>query len=135
MDTDRKRKNMLNNEIKTYLEKLDQEQKALASCTGEHDIAQAIKDILAKDINYKPTVEDIAEQMAFDFMAESPDDNSDWGTYYGPLSILPDPNQQGQMREYPSIRRVNEETLKYWTKRAKKAKNPVLSSRYADLSY
>jgi hypothetical protein len=122
---------MLNNEIKTYLENLDREQKALASYNGEHDIAKAIKDILAKDTNYKPTIEDIAEQMAFDFMAAYPNDNSGWETYHGPMFILP--NQQGQMVEYPSIKRINEETLKYWTKRAKETKNPILSSRYADL--
>lgn len=122
---------MLHNKIKNYLENLDREQKALASYNGEHDIAKAIKDILAKDTNYKPSAEDIAEQMAFDFMAAYPNDNSGWGTYYGPMFILP--NQQGQMIEYPSIKRVDEEALKYWTKRAKESKNPILSSRYADL--
>ena len=122
---------MLNNGIKTYLENLDREQKALASCNGEHDIAKAIKDILAKDTNYKPTIEDIDEQMAFDFMAAYPNDNSVWGTYHGPMFILP--NQQGQMVEYPSIKRIDEQTLKYWAKRAKETKNPILSSRYADL--
>ena len=122
---------MIRNEIKTYLENLDREQKALASYNGEHDIAKAIKDILAKDTNYKPTIEDIAEQMAFDFMAEYPNDNSGWETYHGPMFILP--NQQGQMVEYPSIKRIDEETLKYWAKRAIETKNPILSSRYADL--
>ncbi|MBI4837188.1 MAG: DUF4209 domain-containing protein [Candidatus Portnoybacteria bacterium] len=122
---------MLHNEVKTYLEKLDQEQKALVSYNGEHDVAKEIKEILAKDTNYKPTDEDIAEQMAFDFMAEYPNDNFGWGTYHGPMFVMP--NQQGQMVEYPSIKRVNEETLNYWVKRAKEAKNPILSSRYADL--
>jgi len=122
---------MLNNEVKKYLEKLDQEQKSLVSYHGEHDIAKEIKNILAKDTNYKPTNEDIAEQMAFDFMAEYPNDNSGWGTYHGPMFVLP--NQQGQIVEYPSIKRINEETLNYWIKRAKESENPVLSSRYADL--
>jgi len=122
---------MLCQDVKTYLEDLDQQQKALVSYNGEHDIAKAIKDILAKDTNHKPTVEDIAEQMAFDFMAAYPNDNSGWGTYYGPMFVLP--NQQGQMVEYPSIKRIDEEILKYWAKRAKETKNPILSSRYADL--
>jgi len=69
---------MLNNDVKTYLENLDREQKALASYNGGHDIAKAIKDILAKNTNYKPTIEDIAEQMAFDFMMAYPNDNSGW---------------------------------------------------------
>lgn len=122
---------MLNNEIKTYLENFDREQKVLASYDNEHDIAKEIKNILAKDTNYKPTIEDVAEQMAFDFMAAYPNDNSGWETYYGPMFILP--NQQGQMVEYPSIKRVNKKILNYWTKRAIETKNPILSSRYADL--
>ncbi len=122
---------MLHNEIKTYLDKLNQEQKTLVSYHGEYDIAKEIKNILTKDKNYKPTDKDIAEQMAFDFMAEYPNDNSGCGTYYGPMFILP--NQQGQMVEYPSIKRVSEETLNYWAKRAKESQNLILSSRYADL--
>ena len=120
---------MLHSEIKTYLENLDQEQKAFASYHGELDIAEAIKDILAKDTNYKPTIEDIAEFMAFYFMAEYLNNNSGRGTYYGPMIGS---NQQGQMVECLSIKRVDE-TLKYWGKRAKETKNPILSSRYADL--
>ena len=123
--------NMLNNDIKKYLDEFDREQKTLVSYHGEHDIAKKIKEILAEDSNYKPTDEDIAEQMAFDFMADYPDDNSGWETYHGPMFVLP--NKQGQMVEYPSIKRINEKTLNYWVKRAKETKNPVLSSRYADL--
>ena len=124
-------KDMLNKELKAYLEKLDQEQKALLSYRGEFSIAKEIKNILTSDTDYKPTSEDIAEEITFDFMAEYPNDNSGWGTYYGPMFVLP--NQQGQMVEYPSIRRVDKETLKYWAKRARETKNPILSSRYSDL--
>ena len=119
---------MLNDEIKAYLENLDREQKALASCNGEYVITNEIKRILKKDTNYEPTIEDNAEQMAFYFWDPSP---NDWGTYYGPISARP--NQQGQKVVYPDIKEVNEEILKYWAKRAKESKNPILSSRYADL--
>ncbi len=122
---------MLHNDVKKYLEELDKEKKPLGSFRGEHNIAKEIKEILAKDNSYKPTNEDIVEQMAFDFMAEYPNDSSGWETYHGPMFVLP--NQQGQMVEYPSIKRVNEETLNYWIKRAKEFQNPILSSRYADL--
>ena len=37
------------------------------------------------------------------------------------------------MVEYPSIQKITEETLSYWRSRAKETKNPILSSRYADL--
>ena len=116
--------------IKNYLEQLDEEQKPLAS-SGEHDIAQKIKDFLKKDKNYEPTKEDNAEMMAFDFMAEYVNDDFGWGTYYGPLSVLP--NSKGQMAVYPSIRQIDQEMLEYWAKRAKESKSPILLSRYADL--
>jgi len=37
------------------------------------------------------------------------------------------------MMEYPSIQNVTEEILSYWESRAKESKNPILSSRYADI--
>lgn len=122
---------MLNSEVKKYLESLDREQIAPMSFHGEHDIAQKIKDLLKEDETYESSKEDIAEQMAFDFMADYPNDNSGWETYHGPMFVMP--NKDGQMVEYPSIRRVDQEMLEYWTKRAKESKNPILSSRYADL--
>ena len=122
---------MLNREVKKYLESLEQKQTVPMSFHGEHDIAQKIKDILKKDEKYEPTKEDIAEQMAFDFMADYPNDNSGWEIYHGPMFVMP--NKDGQMVEYPSIKRINQEMLEYWAKRAKESKSPILSSRYADL--
>ena len=123
---------MLNNKIKKYLNELDKEVCPLHLSLGEHKIAGEIKNILKKEgESYKPSSEDIAEQIAFDFLPEYPNNNSGWGTYYGPMFILP--NKQGQMVEYPSIQQINEETLDYWESRAKESKNPILSSRYSDL--
>lgn len=123
---------MLNNKIKKYLDELDKEARTLHSILGEHKIAEEIKNILKKeDKDYKSSNEDIAEQTAFDFFAEYTSDNSGWGTYYGPMFILP--NKKGQMMEYPSLQNVTEETLSYWEGRAKESKNPILSQRYADL--
>ena len=123
---------MLNKKIKKYLDELSKDISLLHPFHGEYKIAEEIKNILKKeDENYKPSNEDIAEQIAFDFFAEYTNDNSGWGTYYGPISILP--NKKGQMVEYPSIQNVTEETLSYWEGRAKESKNPILSLRYADL--
>jgi len=123
---------MLNNKIREYLDELDNETLPLYSILGEHKIAEEIKNIIKKEgENYKSSNEDIAEQIAFDFLAECPNDTSGWGTYYGPMFILP--NKQGQMMEYPSIPKMTKEMLNYWESRAKKSKNPILSSRYADL--
>ncbi len=128
-------KDMLHNEVKTYLENLQQAQKFDAPV--EHSIAQKIKEILEEDPKYQPTDEDRAEQMAFDFMENYPNNDTGWKTdngrlmYYGPMFVLPD--DKNQMREYPSITRVNKETLEYWGKRAEESTHPILSSRYADL--
>lgn len=121
---------MLHKEIKEYLDCFDREQKTLGSI-GEYEIAKTIKNIHKEDKNYEPNITDMNEQAAFDFIADYLDKNSGWGTYYGPMFVLP--NEQGQMQEYPSIQRLTEETLNYWGKRAKETINPILSSRYADL--
>jgi hypothetical protein len=103
---------MLNDEIKKYLDNLSKEINPLQSFHGEIEIAEEIKNILKKeDVSYKPSDEDIAEQMAFGFLADCPNDNSGWGTYYDPIFVLP--NKQGQMVEYPSIQKVTKETLIY----------------------
>ncbi len=122
---------MIHTQVKNYLDKLDREVKPLGSFHGEYDIAKEIKNILAGDKNYESTKEDMAEQMAFDFMEDYSNDNSGWETYHGPMFVLP--NDKGQMVEYPSIRRIDQEVLNYWEKRAKEVLNPILASRYADL--
>ena len=94
-------------------------------------IAEILQGIREKDETYEPTKEDLAEQWAFDFMENYTNDDYDWEAYYGPMYVLP--NNEGQVLEYPSIRQVDQETLEYWTKRAKESKNPILASRYADL--
>jgi len=121
----------MHKEVKKYLELLDTKIQPLKSHYGEYKIAQQIKKILQEDKNYTPTMEDIAEQMAFDFLPDYPDDQGGWGTYYGPRFVLS--NAQGQMVEYPSVKKVTKEMLDYWKKRAFEAKNPILKVRYADL--
>ena len=122
---------MPHTKIKSYLDGLDQKKKILEYHLGEYKIAQEIGGILKKNKTYQPTKEDIAERIAFDFMPDYSDNDSGWQTYYGPMSILPD--DKGQMIENPSIKKVDKEILEYWKERARKSKNPVLSSRYADL--
>lgn len=123
---------MLNSRIKEYLDNLSKEVIPLRLFHGEFKIAEEIKNILKKeDANYYPSVEDISEQIAFDFLEDYPNNNSGWGTYYGPMFVLP--SGQDQMVEYPSIHNVTKETLGYWESRAKETKNPILLSRYADL--
>ncbi|MDY6821169.1 MAG: DUF4209 domain-containing protein [Deferribacterota bacterium] len=122
---------MLNDDIKKYLDELNQDQKALNPYLCEHEISQEIKNIIKKNKNYKLTKEDMTEQIAFDFMADYQNDDTGWETYYGPMFVLP--REKGQMVEYPSIKQVDQKILEYWTKRAKESINPIFSSRYADL--
>lgn len=76
-----------------------------------------------------PAPELLAESMAFAFVEDYTD--SPWGTYYGPLLILP--NNQGVMTEFPSLGAVTADTLNYWKRRALEAHHPCLRGRYADL--
>lgn len=122
---------MLNSGVEKYLDNLDREKKPLTDYQGEFSIAQRIKNILAENHNYKPTKEDAAECRAFDFMADHPNGDSGWGTYYGPM--MEGKSKTGEPVEYPSIKKVNKETLDYWATRAKETANPILISRYADL--
>ena len=123
---------MLHNEIKAYLESWEREKKTLTSHIGEHTvIGEAIKNILTSDKDYTRTKMDISEWTAFDFQPDPPSDIS-WGTYYGPMYVLPDPKTK-QMFEYPRIREIDHENIEYWAKRARESENPILSSRYADL--
>ena len=69
--------------------------------------------------------------MVFDFTENYPDDKSVWGTYFGPMFVLP--NKEGKMVEYPSIQKITPEILSYWEKRAKESKNPVFKQRYSNL--
>ena len=132
---------MLHDKIKAYLEIWEREKKTFSSSTGkriweqenEQTISEMIKKILTECENkgYKQTKEDVSEWMAFGFRPNHPSDKN-WGTYYGPMCVFQDRNT-GQMIEYPSTQKVDQEVLEYWAKRAKECENPVLSSRYADL--
>lgn len=77
--------------------------------------------------------EELAEYMAFQFMAHYPNKETSWGTYHGPMFVLP--NQQGQFVEFPSIKLVDQEVLSYWKKRANESKHPVMTNRYGDLVF
>lgn len=72
-----------------------------------------------------------AELMAFQFCENYTSSTTGWGTYFGPTWVLQ--NEEGQMVEYPSLKLVTEEILRYWESRANSAVNPILKARYAGL--
>jgi len=108
------------------LGKFDQEIKTIS----ERDVSKAIQSV--KDPNLsEPPMQLIAEAMAFDFWENYHDQITGWGTYYGPMFVFS--NADGTATEWPSIKKVTEQIINYWTDRAKTAKHPVLRARYADL--
>lgn len=123
---------MLNTKVKAYLDDLDQKRESFMAYWSENRVAGKIRSILGEDTTYELTAEDEAEEIAFYFMADYPDDDYSWGAYYGPVSSH-GPDKQGQVFNYPDPQEVNTETLTYWARRAKETKHPSLSSRYADL--
>ena len=72
-----------------------------------------------------------SERMAFRFAPDSDFGKTNWGTYYGPCTIINDGDNK--VRIGPSIDRVTPEMLEYWIDRANEATHPILRARYADL--
>lgn len=124
---------MINTKLKDYLNNLDTTIKPIQNHMGEYDIAKEIKSILDNEIvsGYSISIEDQMENDAFNFLAKYLSEDFGWGTYYGPMMSFV--NQDGSINEYPSITKVDKETIDYWTARASESKNPILISRYSDL--
>ena len=119
----------MNNIVDTLMDvlgKFDQEIKTIS----ERDVSKAIQSV--RDLNLsEPPMQLIAEAMAFDFWESYRDQITGWGTYYGPMFVFS--NGDGTATEWPSVKKVTEQIINYWTDRAKTAKHPVLRARYADL--
>ncbi|MCE9643423.1 MAG: DUF4209 domain-containing protein [Candidatus Andersenbacteria bacterium] len=120
---------MIRTELQNYLEGLETSKDML----DEVEIGQEISKILKPKNEKLTNEEEIAEYIAFHFLPKYPDTQTSWGTYYGPLYILP--NEKGQYSEFPSIQGVNTKTLEYWENRANQSQNPLLVGRYADLVF
>jgi hypothetical protein len=114
-------------EINEFLGHLE----SISEAVSEHNISERIRNF-AKE-KFGQDIPDILiwEQMAFDFTEKYPDEKSGWGTYFGPLFVLP--NEEGKMVEYPSIQRITPEIISYWEKRAKESTHPIFKARYSNL--
>ena len=108
------------------LGKFDQEIKTIS----ERDASKAIQSVRDPNLS-EPPMQLIAEAMAFDFYEGYHDQTTGWGNYYGPMFVFD--NGDGTFTESPSVKKITEQIIKYWTDRAKIAKHPVLRARYADL--
>src|SRR3989344_5308155 len=120
---------MVRNELKQYLTFLETDTKAI----NEFEIGKKIGEILKVKEEKITDEHELAEYIAFQFLADYSDKDIGWGTYYGPMFVLP--NQQGQFVEFPSIKLIDQEMLDYWKKRAGEAKHPIMANRYADLVF
>jgi hypothetical protein len=96
----------------------------------EHDVHSELRHFESKSTEERPK-EFVSEMMAFSFSENYQDEHTGWGTYYGPMMVMP--NKEGQYMEFPSIKLVDVETLTYWSKRAMQSRHPILKARYADL--
>lgn len=96
----------------------------------EHDVHSAIRHFAAAITEELPK-KLLAEMIAFGFAENYQDSDTGWGTYYGPMLVMP--NKEGQMVESPSIKLVDAEMLSYWSERANQARHPILKARYADI--
>ena len=104
------------------------------NCTdnfAEHNVPSAISELVKKDHNREPTNDEIAENMAFNFCEDYSNEETGWGTYYGPMMAGSD--EEGGTWETPSIQDINKDMLNYWSNRAESAHHPILKTRYADL--
>jgi len=94
----------------------------------EHDIDFALSKLSDENDETENAVK--SEKLAFGFNAD-PNQNNNWGTYYGPKMIMQ--NKDGQYIESPSIKFVNKDIIEYWKDRALSSSHPILKIRYNDL--
>lgn len=113
----------MNGKLSELILELDKSQEAMS----ENDIALRIKNITFNDQSMKA----LAEKIAFDFCEDYPDNESSWGTYYGPMIVIP--KEDNKVHEYPSITMISKEIIEYWLDRAKITDNSLLKSRYLGL--
>lgn len=71
-------------------------------------------------------------EFGFEYTAFSllPEQDNNWKTYYGPQSYK---DSNNNVIEIPALKDITKETVKYWEKRYKATKNPLLTMRYAGL--
>lgn len=109
---------------------LDSFDKSSGKTFDEHDIASELKQLIPEDKS-KVEMDLRAELMAFEFVEDYPNNETSWGTYFGPMFVIN--NNDGTATESPSIKLVTTEIIEYWTKRAYESQNPILVARYSGL--
>ena len=119
---------ILPDELAEAINKLETRDEPLA----DHDIAAVIGEVVdkLKEDGHEIGVELKAEEMAFEFCKNYQNEQTGWGTYYGPMMVTPSGDKY---TEWPSIQNITSEFLDYWQTRSQEASHPMLQCRYADL--
>ena len=118
---------MIRKELKNYFDQLENTITAIDEITIQENISNILN---SRNVKLSEKQE-LAELIAFSFVPNYPNKGHCWGTYYGPIFVMP--NKDGHVSEFPSIQQVDEEVLAYWRERASFSKHPLLSYRYLDL--
>lgn len=92
-----------------------------------HDIIGALSAVEEKE---KIEPEYGYEYLAF-YLLPNSENNSTWGTFYGPHSIFTD--AENNIIESPALRDITIDAVLYWEQRYKTTQNPLLTMRYCSL--
>jgi hypothetical protein len=114
----------------TLREILDSFDNSSEKLFDEHEVAEALKKLIPEDRTNINT-ELLSELMAFEFSEDYPNNETSWGTYFGPMFVIN--NNDGTATESPSLRLVTKEIIDYWTERASASKHPIFIARYSGL--
>ena len=98
---------------------------------SEHKISGAVRAHYTPINGQQPPMEVVAEVMAFDFSENYGERQSPWGTFFGPMFSLNNPD--GTTTESPNIKDITPDIIEYWKQRTTEAKHPVLRARYSNL--
>lgn len=111
-----------NEDLESILKQLDKAKKKL----NEEEISKRLNDFIDEKYDEDPPKTILAEQIAFDFVEDYPEDKNTWNTYFGPMFTL-------SGKEYPSIKKITPKIINYWEKRADESEHPILKARYSNL--
>ncbi len=115
--------------VKKVLESFDGRKEAFEELSLHSSISKVFK----PDSN---TPQDLrngwwAESAAFHFSESPAEEQSIWGTHFGPLTTWE--YKDGTKCCRPDIKEIDPEVIDYWKIRANESNHPVILARYADL--
>ena len=79
------------------------------------------------------SIEEKAELIAFRYLEPNRTKHIRPGFYFQPYSVTP--NEDGTVKEFPSVEMVTSDTIAYWKQRLEQCLHPVIVARYAGLIY